>query len=322
MSRHVILLPIAMILIAAPLARAAEKSDASTQDAVIRKVITTLEENFNRGDSKGLAACWTPDGEFLGPSGERIEGRTQIETAFRDFLAAHQNAKLRLGVTSVRPIADDVALVDFVPAMTPIPEGMDAEPASSMVLVKREGRWLVGSIHETGGSVPSHHLHLQGLKWLVGQWASEADPSAGISVQTTCDWTANGSFLIRKFHAEGKTETLRAGTEVIGWDPRTRQIRSWSFDADGGFGESAWTQDGDRWIVKYVGTPAEGGSISATHVVTLVDANTLTIQSKDRTLNGEKQPDSPEVTIKRGPAESEAKPKSSEPPATPQHVLP
>ena len=34
-------------------------------------------------------------------------------------------------------------------------------------------------------------------------------------------------------------------TEWIGWDPSTSQIRSWSFEADGGIGEGVWSNQGD-----------------------------------------------------------------------------
>ncbi len=42
--------------------------------------------------------------------------------------------------------------------------------------------------------------------------------------------------------------------------------------------------------------------LSATHMLTKVDDNTMTIQSKDRTINGVVQPDVPETTLKKAPA--------------------
>jgi uncharacterized protein (TIGR02246 family) len=322
MPRHFVLLPIVMVLVAVPFARAAEKPGEKSQGGEIRKAIATLEEIFNRGDAKSLATCWTPDGEFVGPRGERIDGRAKIEGAFRDFLAAHPTSKLRLGVVSWRLVADDVALVDLVSEMTPAPEGLEAEPASTAVLVKREGRWLIGSMHETQSGEPSHHICLKGLQWMLGDWAAESAGESGVSVRSTCDWTSNGNYLIRKFTTEVKQGAVRSGTEVIGWNPRIHRIRSWTFDSEGGFGESTWTRDGNRWIIAYTGTLADGGDVSATHVVTIVDADTLTVQSKDRVINGEKQPDLAAVKLKRRTAQDEAKSKPSEPAKLPKHVLP
>jgi len=53
----------------------------------------------------------------------------------------------------------------------------------------------------------------------------------------------------------------------------------------------------------------------------MVDANTLTLQSKDRTAAGQQQPEVPKITIKRQAASKDtAKPK--EPSKPPQRVLP
>lgn len=73
--------------------------------------------------------------------------------------------------------------------------------------------------------MPPQTNRLKDLQWLVGDWASAATP-VGITMHTTCDWTANQAFLIRKFKVEGKEAMLRGGTEVIGWDPRGESFRS------------------------------------------------------------------------------------------------
>lgn len=308
MQRRTIFLSVFAISLAS-IAWAAEKPGADPHEAEIGKTVSALEEAFNRGDAKALAACWTSDGEFIGPRGQRIVGHEQIEAAFRDFLAAHPNSKLRLGVASLRLLADNVALADLLTEMTPMPEGVESEPISTMVLVKHDGHWLIGSMHEAQSSESSHYFCLKDLKWMVGDWVADAANESDVSTRSSCDWTANGSYLIRKFATDWKQGTLVAGTEVIGWDPRAHRIRSWTFDSDGSFGESVWTRDGDCWIVRYTGVLADGGDVSVTHVVTLVDADHLTVQSKDRLRNGEKQPDLPEFKLKRGPAPQAAKPK-------------
>ena len=156
---------------------------------------------------------------------------------------------------------------------------------------------------------------------MVGDWASEASSPRGVSLQSVCDWTANRAFLIRKFKVELNNGVSRGGTEIIGWDPRTRRIRSWVFYSNGGFGENVWIRDGNRWLVKSTGTLADGSEVSSTNVIAMVDPNTFTIESKDRTANGERQPDLPQTTIKRQPpAKDEAKGKNPEKP--PRRVLP
>ncbi len=300
---------------------AADPTGAKGPEGDIRRTIAAFEEAFNRGDAKGVAACWTADGEFVGPAGERLQGVGQIEAAYEQFLASHQGSKLRLSPMAIRMLTDDVAMVDLLSVMAPIPEGLPAEPSTSMVLVRRDGRWRIGSMRETLSPTASHFLRLKSLEWLVGDWSGVIEGDVDSAVRSSCDWTARSNFLIRKFTREGKHGAESAGTEVIGWDPRTHQIRSWTFDADGGFGESTWTQDGDRWIIRYAGTRPNGGEVTATHRVRVVDADTLAVESEDRVIEGRREPDLKEVTIKRvAPADAAKTP--TPPVAPPRQVLP
>jgi hypothetical protein len=155
---------------------------------------------------------------------------------------------------------------------------------------------------------------------MVGDWSDEVSQQNGLSVRSTCDWTANRAFLIRKFKVEGP-DVSRLGTEIIGWDPRGQRIRSWVFDSDGGFGENVWVRDGNRWLVRYAGTRPDGSDASATNVFTVVDANTVTVRSKDRMAGGQRQADVPEVTLKRQPA-AKAPATSSEPAKPSRQALP
>ncbi len=312
-----------MILATVSVTVAADNTANGPPEAEIRQAIASLTENFNRADAKGLAALWTADGDFIGPKGERIVGRKEIEDTFREFFGHERKCNLRLSVVASRPLADTVVLVDALGEMTPCPEGREPVSAVTLLLVKRDGRWLIDSIRETVAESPVHYLHLKDLGWLVGEWASQPAAS-GVSMQCTCDWTGNGSFLIRKFSIEGKDGPLARGTEVIGYDPRAHRIHSWTFDTDGGFGESVWNRDGDHWTVKHTNVRPDGGELSATHILTRTDDNTIRLQSKDRFLNGRKQPDVGELTIKRSPRQAAkiAGSAAKGPEKRPPHILP
>ena len=224
-------------------------------------------------------------GEFIGPRGTRAEGREDLEKQFQDAFSARKTAsKLKLHVNHVRLVNDGLALVEAVAEVKPAVV-VDGAPVAAFVLIKQKGRWLIESARETVVHAPAQTNHLKDLDWLVGDWSSETSP-AGITLHSTCGRTAEQAFLIRKFQVEGKAAFLHGGTEVIGWDPRTSRIRSWVFDSDGGFGENVWVQDGNRWLIKYSGTLADGSEASATHIVTKVDGDTLTLQSRDRVVNG------------------------------------
>jgi uncharacterized protein (TIGR02246 family) len=308
------------ILVTAGIGLAQEKKSGGPAPE-IRKLLAELENSFNRGDAKGVAACWTTAGDFVGQSGERIEGRDNIQKAFQESLAARKHATLRILLVSSRAVSDDVALAETIADAKPPVANLAGDPGFSLVLLKRGDRWLIASARETINHAATPIKHLKDLEWMAGDWAEEASTAGGLSLHSSCGWTENRSFLIRKFTVEGKIGLAHAGTEVIGWDPRAGRLHSWIFDSNGGFGENLWVRDGGRWLINYSGTLADGSQVSATNIITRVDADTVTLESKDRTLSGVKQPDVAEVTMKRqaAPRPAAKGPGSAK---EPSHLLP
>ncbi len=319
MLRLSFILSLLVVLGVSPGRRVAGQTADTSTEAEIRQAVAALQDGFNRGDAKGLAACWMPDGEFIGPTGRRIVGREEIEAAFHAYFAANEDPKLQLGIASWRLLTGDVALVDLMTELTPAPEGLPSEPVSTLVLVRRDGRWNVGSMYEMLTGVPSHRLHLKKLQWLVGDWMEQREDPPESVLRTTCDWNSSGQYLIRKFLTGGAGDVALSGTEVIGWDPRTQRIRSWTFEPDGGFGESTWTRDGEQWVIAHRGTLANGGDLSVTYLVTPTDVDALRVETKDRLVNGERQPNLPEVVLKRRPAKTG---EDAAPVRLPERVLP
>ncbi len=300
MQRLIAVLSAVLLVVATvPAVFAAEKPAGGSADRqAILALLTRLETGFNAGDAKGLAACWSEKGEFVGPAGARADGRETIEAQFQAAFAARKDApKLQLHVNHLRLVSDGLALVEAVAEVKPA-AAAGGTPIADFVLVKENGRWLIESAREMPPHLPPQTNHLKELAWLVGDWSSETS-KAGLTLRTTCDWTVGQAFLIRKFKVEGKEAFVHGGTEVIGWDPRTNRIRSWVFDSDGGFGENAWVHDGSRWLIQYSGTLADGSQVSATSILASVDAATASLQSKDRVVDGAAQPDIPEITLKR-----------------------
>jgi uncharacterized protein (TIGR02246 family) len=280
---------LALVMIAA-----ASAADGASQRKEILALLTRVETTFAEADAKGLAACWTPTGVFIGPGGAETDGRDNIEKL---FTAVRKDQKLLLHVEHFRLVNDSLALVDALSEMKPAPATGGTQMVC-FVIVKQDGRWLIENARESSIHLPPQANPLKDLQWMAGDWASAASP-AGVMLQTNCGWTSNQAFLIRKFKVQGKEAFLHGGTEIIGWDPRCQSIRSWVFDSDGGFGENAWVADGGHWVTRFSGTLADGSRVSATNIITKVDDDTVTIQSKDRAINGAAQPNIPEVVLKR-----------------------
>lgn len=228
-----------------------------------------------------------------------IEGREKIEEKFADFFSLNQGVRLNITITSIRFVGADVAILDGIPEVTPPLQGPPVEARSTVILVKREGRWLVESVRDSLTYTPSNYGQLKPLEWMIGDWEDAATESDDVSVQSTCDWTVNKNFIIRKFTAKVQDRVSVTGTQLIGWDPRENRIRSWVFDSSGGFLEGVWRRDGNRWIIEASGVLQDGSEVSSTNVLTRVDDDTFTFQSGNRSINGVREPDIEEIEIKR-----------------------
>src|SRR5262249_22113750 len=128
--------------------------------------------------------------------------------------------------------------------------------------VKRDGKWQMALARDEEGPDATPHEQLQPLAWLVGDWV---DHGGSTKVVSSCRWSTDKNFLMvhYKVQVEGK-DTLDI-SQRIGGDPLNKRIRSWVFDADGGFGESFWTRDGNGWIIKATAVRPDGTTASATN---------------------------------------------------------
>jgi len=137
---------------------------------------------------------------------------------------------------------------------------------------------------------------LEELDWMVGEWIDQGQDS---TIITKCSWTKNRKFLKRSFKVKIDEEVTLEGDQFVGWDPIAGQMRSWTFDSEGGVGEGRWIQHGNRWLVKASFVLADGARASSLNVYTYVDADTIRWRSTNREIAGELQPNIPEVTVVR-----------------------
>ena len=254
-------------------------------------------EAFHKGDAKAVAAFWTPDGDYVDEHGRLVKGRKAIEDSFAELFAENKGLKLRIDVASVRFPAPDLAIEDGTSTVF-APDGSAPSRARySNVLIKKDGQWLLSSMREAAYTDPSNHEFLHGLDWMIGEWMDEsAERPVG---HVSFEWAPGENLIVATRTVDYKDASLDNGMQMIGWDPVSKQIRSWSFEADGGFGESIWTKDGAKWMVKTKATAADGSAVTATNIITPVDAKTVTWQSKERTAGGKPLPDTKEIKMKR-----------------------
>jgi uncharacterized protein (TIGR02246 family) len=285
-------------------ARAVEVDKTVASHPVIDQVFAKYEKAFNAGDAKAIGALWKSDGEFIDPMGNKIAGREAIEKLFQDFFSRTPGEKLSIKLLSLKEEEQGAVVVAEIAAeVSPPLPNRPGTNKTTIVLVRSGDNWLIEGVREKLDT-PASYEHLKALDWLVGSWSTqapssaEADKANQVSVNSTCQWTANKSFLTRSFDTRMQQLDLH-GTEIIGWDPRTKSIRSWLFESTGGFTESVWRLEGKQWIIEVKGVLADGETVSSTSTLTKVDDNTLTIQVQKRMRGGKPQPDTAPITIHR-----------------------
>jgi len=254
--------------------------------AEVAAMLSGYLQAFNRHDAAALAAHWSPTAENVDlDSGETTRGRAAVEAVFATLFEEDAEATIDIDVESIRPLRDDVAVVDGVSRIafteSAAPHGAAASSGAagsrfSAVVVKRDGRWLLESVREASIAAPAAATGrpLDALDWLVGAWE---DFGEGVTAGTDCFWSPGRAFLVRRHvvtidppatvrpvagddsvpgllpPGTGPTGTRRELTEIIGWDAERGRIRSWLFTSDGRFAEATWIRERDAWRVRYEG---------------------------------------------------------------------
>jgi hypothetical protein len=144
---------------------------------------------------------------------------------------------------------------------------------------------------------PSNYEHLRVLEWIVGNWSAESE--TGEAEHLSLSLTESQNFIVGTFKQTVKGVSVGEATHWIGWDPRTKRIRSWIFDAAGGFGEGEWTKEDGKWIMKTTSVQQDGKPAAMTIHLGPVDANTIRLQGTNRNVDGQTLPDTKEFQLKR-----------------------
>jgi hypothetical protein len=181
--------------------------------------------------------------------------------------------------------------------MTPQPAGITRVMSRyTAVHARQDGKWLMAHVRDTRVEVPPDFGQLEDLDWLVGTWTA-ADEKTQVEVKGR--WIENRHFLARSHQVTESGKVTSTGLQIVGLDPSTGQITSWSFTGDGGHAVGRWAPHDDGWIVESVGTMNDGTPTIATDVLQRKDKDTLLWTSGDRFAGDAPLPDTQTVTLKR-----------------------
>lgn len=274
-------------------------ADQAADEAAIRKNAEAYVAAYNNRDANALAAMWSPDAVYTDPStGAAATGREEIAKLFATTLAGLKDARLEVQVEAVQFVSPNVAIETGKVRFARSGEETE-ESGYSAVNVRRDGQWLLDRVtEESSAAAPSNYQHLKDLEWMVGAWIDQNDDAV---VRIDCDWAKNQNFMHRSFAVEIGDQVDMAGLQIIGWDPIAKQIRSWVFDSDGGFGEGAWTRHGDAWHIQQTGFLPGGSKSSMVNIMQPVDDDSFTWQSVSREVDGDLLPNVGKVLVVRQP---------------------
>lgn len=278
------------------------KAEPLPEAKLVSEVLKTYTDVFNKHDATALVEYWAPKGVSVNTeTGTRLEGRENIKTAFEQLFKSLPDCKLNASVKHYRFLRPDLLTIEGSATLSSSTQE-PVENTFTVLLVKvGDTRWNIEHAAEAPVPVPaSPYDGLKDLEWMVGTWSDE---TPGVTVESQIAWNEKKTFLIRKYtmQYEGDTEA-DTGSQVIGFDPRSKTIRSWTFTSDGSFGDATWSQVDNEWRVKLNHINSDGTVLSATQIITKVDDNTATVQMIGQEVDGALAPTLPAVKMVRKPA--------------------
>jgi uncharacterized protein (TIGR02246 family) len=278
-------------------AKSPTPADRSADETAIRANIDRFIKAYDAGDAKAVAALFTPEGVIVDKDGNEAQGREAFAQTFAELFEATPDKKIEVSVESIRFLGPDLAVEVGTTKETLAPGEPPEYDRYTVLHVKRDGKWQMALARDEEGRPPSPHERLRPLAWLVGDWI---DDDGNAVVYSSCRWSEDGNFLVQDFKLQLNGGDAMNVSQRIGWDPLAKQIRSWVFDSEGGYGQSVWSQDGGAWIIKATGVRPDGTMASATNVLVPSGRDAYVWRSMDRVVGNERQ--SPvEVKIIRKP---------------------
>jgi len=268
----------------------------------IAAMVGTFEKAFNAHNAPAMMALWTPDALYRATvTNTEVKGRDAIGAAYADLFKQQPTSSLKLTITESKIEGGTASLLGMAEVTQ-----KGQLPTRSLFrasLEKVGASWLFSSVDESELPADSP-TGMSQLGWLAGTW-TEALPSG--DVKNTYHWANGGAFLVRNYSRAAKQGPAVDGTQIFGWDTEQQCVRTWLFDSNGSFGEGYWQRQGpDKWLNKMALKLPDGRRGSVTQILTHTGENELTLQSVDREIDGQFQPNTAPAKMTRQAADKNA----------------
>jgi uncharacterized protein (TIGR02246 family) len=260
--------------------------------AAVEATLESFVKAFESRDPAALAGHWTSGAEYHNLDGVTVQGREALEKGFAAYFDRTPEVSAELHPESLRFLADGAAVAEGSVTVRRGPVEPATRARYSALLLREDGRWRIAELTES----PDDGDSVEDLAWLIGEWRSET--GQGAEIRTSYSWAPNHKFIHAQFTIKEESLAL-SGFQVIGLDPATEALHTWTFERDGGVGEADWSRDGDHWVLDAVGSLTDGRTLTEVNVLRRIDDDTFTWQSIERVIDDEAMSDLAPVKVTR-----------------------
>jgi uncharacterized protein (TIGR02246 family) len=275
---------------------AAQESQKAAAEKAVRATAEAFAAAFDKGDAKALAALWTEDCEFVDGSGTMVFGREAVEKVYAGFFETNPGVKIEISISSIKTVGGQTAIEDGNSTVKDAKGRVISRGAYTAVHLKEGDKWLMATVREFDSPSLSARPIFKDLGWLIGDWTAAKDER---SVNLSFRWIAEEKFIEASYTAREKDIVIRSGIQIIGRDPSSGEVVSWSFDSTGGYGQGRWRLMKQGLIVESEGVMPDGASTGSTDILSRIDANSFSWQSVNRRVSGKSLNDAEPVILKR-----------------------
>jgi uncharacterized protein (TIGR02246 family) len=277
--------------------KSAKKLDAA-REAVMANV-RTFTEAYNKRDVKAIVKLFADDCVLTDVHGDTTTGLKELEEELKDTFAADPDAKISASVDLLQVVSPDVIIEEGKTTYFPDGKTLTAETEYQATHVKRGDKWVMTRVRSFNRVVMSPYDMLRELEWLVGDWV---DTSEDGIVESSYRWDINKAFLLHDFTVRVQGKKVITGSQRIGRDALTKQVKGWVFDSDGGYAESLWSFVDDAWVIKTKGVRSDGKVVTVTNQLTQLAKDRYRFDSADRIVGDERMPNISVFAVRRPPA--------------------
>jgi uncharacterized protein (TIGR02246 family) len=282
-----------------PIDKGPQQEPADPAKKAILANVRTFTDAFNRQDVKTLLKLFADDCVLTESDGTIVRGLKELEAELKDTFKDDPNARIGVSIDSLQVVAPDVIVEEGKTTYFPDGKTLTAETSYQATHVKRGDRWVMTRVRSFNRIVLHPYDQLRELEWLIGDWIDESPDSL---VESSYRWDTNKMFLINDFKVRVRGEKVYSGTQRIGRDALSKQIRAWVFDSDGGYAESLWSEvEDDVWVMQVKGVRADGKVVTMTNQLTKLDDDRFRFESTGRTVGNERMADFVAISVRKPP---------------------